>query len=64
MVKFEAEKLENNPFDESDFRQELSQFGDSLLVISDEEVAKVHIHSEEPGDALTLWSKIRFTHQY
>ena len=54
MVKFESEKLNNNPYDESDFRQELSQFGDSLLVISDEEVAKVHIHSEEPGDVLTL----------
>ena len=40
------------------FRQELSQFGDSLLVISDDEVAKVHIHSEEPGDVLTLRSKI------
>ena len=42
----------SNPYDESDFRQALSQFGDSLLVISDDEVAKVHIHTEEPGDAL------------
>ena len=39
------------------FRQELSPFGDSLLVISDEEVAKVHIHSEEPGDVLTYSQK-------
>ena len=39
------------------FRQELSQFGDSLLVISDDEVAKVHIHSEEPGDVLTYGQK-------
>lgn len=52
MVKFEADKLATNPYDESDFRQGLSQYGDSLLVISDEEVAKVHIHTEEPGDAL------------
>ena len=52
MVKFEDEKLKTNPYDESDFRQELSQFGDSLLVISDDEVAKVHIHTEEPGDVL------------
>ena len=28
----------------------MSQFGDSLLVISDDEVVKVHIHSEHPGD--------------
>ena len=27
--------------------------GDSLLVISDDEVAKVHIHSEQPGDVLS-----------
>ena len=52
MVKFDDEKLKSNPYDESDFRQALSQFGDSLLVISDDEVAKVHIHTEEPGDAL------------
>ncbi|MCZ2258826.1 DAK2 domain-containing protein [Sporosarcina sp. G11-34] len=57
MVKFEAGKLENNPYNESDFRQELSRFGDSLLVISDDEVAKVHIHSEEPGDVLTFSKK-------
>ena len=27
-------------------------YGDSLLVISDEEVVKVHIHSEQPGEVL------------
>ncbi|BAQ10476.1 glycerone kinase [Bacillus sp. OxB-1] len=52
MVKFEDRKLQDNPYDETEFRQTLSNFGDSLLVISDEEVAKVHIHTEEPGDAL------------
>lgn len=57
LVKFEAEKLKDNPYDESTFREELSKFGDSLLVISDEAVAKVHIHSEEPGDVLTYSQK-------
>ncbi|MFD1928741.1 DAK2 domain-containing protein [Sporosarcina siberiensis] len=52
IVKFESDKVAVHPFEESGFRQELSQFGDSLLVISDEDVAKVHIHSEEPGDVL------------
>ena len=28
----------------------MSQYGDSLLVISDDEVVKVHIHSEQPGN--------------
>lgn len=52
MVKFEDDKVKKHPFEEGDFRQDLSKFGDSLLVISDEEIAKVHIHTEEPGDAL------------
>ena len=54
MVKFEEEKLQNHPFDEAAYRETLSQYGDSLLVISDDEMAKVHIHSETPGDVLTL----------
>lgn len=57
MVKFEEEKLANHPYDEGEFRQALSEYGDSLLVISDEEVAKVHIHSEEPGDVLSFGKK-------
>lgn len=57
MVKFEQEKLQNNPFDETEYRNTLSEYGDSLLVISDDEMAKVHIHSETPGDVLTLSQK-------
>ncbi|MED1202115.1 DAK2 domain-containing protein [Heyndrickxia acidicola] len=53
MVKFEKEKLKGNSFNEESFRNDLSQYGDSLLVISDDELAKVHIHSEEPGKVLT-----------
>ncbi len=34
------------------FRQDLSQYGDSLLVISDEELVKVHIHAEQPVNVL------------
>lgn len=50
MVKFEKDKKE---FSENDFQNDLSEFGDSLLVISDDEVVKVHIHSEHPGDVLS-----------
>jgi uncharacterized protein len=53
MVKFESEKLKQHPFSEEDFRQQLSEIGDSLLVISDEEIVKVHVHTEQPGEALT-----------
>lgn len=50
MVRLEAGK---RSYDEDEFRSDLSQFGDSLLVISDDDVAKVHIHSERPGEVLS-----------
>ncbi|QED47498.1 DAK2 domain-containing protein [Cytobacillus dafuensis] len=53
MVRFESEKLLKNPFSEEGFRQDLSKYGDSLLVIADEELVKVHIHSEQPGECLS-----------
>nr|WP_316568476.1 DAK2 domain-containing protein [Neobacillus sp. YIM B06451] len=53
MVKFEADKLAAKPFKEDAFRRDLSQYGDSLLVIADEDVVKVHIHSEQPGTVLS-----------
>ncbi|TVX80616.1 DAK2 domain-containing protein [Peribacillus simplex] len=52
MVRLESEKLANKSFDEEKFRNDLSEYGDSLLVISDDEVVKVHIHSEQPGTCL------------
>ncbi len=54
MVRFEEDK---SPFDEEQFRQELNPMGDSLLVISDDEIAKVHIHSETPGAVLAAGQK-------
>nr|WP_272932714.1 DAK2 domain-containing protein [Virgibacillus halodenitrificans] len=54
MVKFEEEKTSENPFSEEAFRNELSEHGDSLLVVSDDEIVKVHIHAEYPGACLTL----------
>ncbi|EAZ87324.1 DAK2 domain-containing protein [Lysinibacillus fusiformis] len=54
MVRLEDGK---EPFNEEQFRQELSPLGDSLLVISDEEIAKVHIHSEQPGSVLSIGQK-------
>ncbi|RPF56035.1 DAK2 domain-containing protein [Aquisalibacillus elongatus] len=54
MVKFENEKTNENPFDEDQYREELSEHGDSLLVVSDDEVVKVHIHTEYPGEVMTI----------
>jgi DAK2 domain fusion protein YloV len=53
MVRFEKDKIAKHPFKEEAFRNDLSKFGDSLLVIADEDVVKVHIHSEQPGNVLT-----------
>jgi uncharacterized protein len=53
MVRFEQEKTAKHPFSEVVFRNDLSKLGDSLLVIADEDVVKVHIHSEQPGDVLS-----------
>lgn len=53
MVKFKDSKLKNHPFSEEKFRNDLSEYGDSLLVIADDQLAKVHIHTEQPGVVLT-----------
>jgi DAK2 domain fusion protein YloV len=57
MVKFEQEKTKVNPFSETKFREELSNHGDSLLVVADDELVKVHIHAEYPGEVLSYGQK-------
>ncbi|MCU9533125.1 DAK2 domain-containing protein [Streptococcus sp. CSL10205-OR2] len=36
-------------FDYNDFQNYLSNLGDSLLVVNDDEIVKVHVHTEDPG---------------
>ncbi|WP_057491658.1 DAK2 domain-containing protein [Streptococcus orisasini] len=36
-------------FDYEDFRNYLNNLGDSLLVVNDDEIVKVHVHTEDPG---------------
>ncbi|SDG96570.1 hypothetical protein SAMN05192534_101171 [Alteribacillus persepolensis] len=57
MVSFDEDKLKQHHFDETTFRNELAKFGDSLLVVSDEDLVKIHIHAEYPGDVLTTSQK-------
>ena len=52
MVRLDNDKMGGKTFDEEKFRNDLSEYGDSLLVISDDEIVKVHIHSEHPGTCL------------
>lgn len=39
-------------FDEGEFREQLGEHGDSLLVVSDDDLVKVHIHAEYPGTVM------------
>ncbi|WP_342481746.1 DAK2 domain-containing protein [Paenibacillus sp. FSL L8-0340] len=41
-------------FDEEDFRKALSVNGDSIIVISDDDTIKVHVHSKTPGEVMSL----------
>ena len=45
------------PYNEDEFRNHLNEMGDSLLVISDDEVVKVHVHTEHPGEVLNYGQK-------
>jgi len=52
IVKLVPGKTEGYVFDEERFRRDLSQHGDSLLVVADDSIVKVHIHAEYPGNVL------------
>jgi DAK2 domain fusion protein YloV len=41
-------------FNEEVFRQALAVNGDSIIVIADDEIVKVHVHSKQPGEVLNL----------
>lgn len=41
-------------FDEEAFRKALSVNGDSIIVISDDDTIKVHVHSKTPGEVMSL----------
>ena len=39
-------------FDYDAFRNYLNEIGDSLLVVNDDEIVKVHVHTEDPGNVM------------
>jgi len=43
-----------NEFNQAEFTEMLHPLGDSLVVVQDENILKVHIHTKTPGDALNL----------
>lgn len=57
-TEFMVHLRETDGFRMETFRERISQYGDSLLVVADDDLIKVHIHAEEPGDVLS------FAHKY
>ncbi|WP_334116075.1 DAK2 domain-containing protein [Ligilactobacillus sp.] len=57
MVRLGAGRLVEKKFDYDEFRGYLAEIGDSLLVIADDEVVKVHVHTEHPGLVLSYGQK-------
>ncbi|MDR7677288.1 DAK2 domain-containing protein [Lactiplantibacillus plantarum] len=53
MVRIDDGKLVDHKFDYDTFYEYLAKLGDSLLVINDDEIVKVHVHTEHPGDVMT-----------
>ena len=49
MVDLTADVPNKKTFNLDEFRDHLSKLGDSLLAVSDDEVAKVHVHTEQPA---------------
>ena len=52
MVKIGDGETVKQDFDYDTFRNHLNEIGDSLLVVSDDEIVKVHVHTEYPGEVM------------
>ena len=52
MVKIGDGETVKQEFDYDTFRNHLNEIGDSLLVVSDDEIVKVHVHTEHPGEVM------------
>lgn len=57
MVRLDNGKTVEEEFDYDVFRNYLNELGDSLLVIADEEIVKVHVHTEKPGEVMNYGQK-------
>ena len=51
-TEFIVDSPEFSDADEKDFRQYLESLGDSLVLVADEGVVKVHVHTNDPGLAI------------
>ena len=56
-TEFIVKLFKPDEFIEDMMKEPLSQMGDSLVVVADEDLLKVHVHTNQPGVALTLAQK-------
>ncbi|MDR1567790.1 MAG: DAK2 domain-containing protein [Streptococcaceae bacterium] len=52
MVKIGDGPTVTDSFVYDEFRDYLNNIGDSLLVVNDDEIIKVHVHTEDPGEVM------------
>lgn len=57
MVKIGEGETVTDEFNYDTFRNHLDGIGDSLLVVSDDEIVKVHVHTETPGEVMNYGQK-------
>lgn len=57
MVKIGEGPTVDSEFDYETFRNYLNELGDSLLVVNEDEIIKVHVHTEYPGEVMNYGQK-------
>jgi DAK2 domain fusion protein YloV len=57
MVQLSKGQTATEKFDYDAFRNYLARLGDSLLVVNDDKILKVHIHTEVPGEIISYGQK-------
>lgn len=57
MVRIGEGPTVDSTFDYEEFRNYLDKLGDSLLVVNDDEIIKVHVHTEHPGEVMNYGQK-------
>ncbi|WP_404799118.1 DAK2 domain-containing protein [Apilactobacillus kunkeei] len=57
MVRIGRGKEVEYDFDYDKFYNHLAGLGDSLLVVNDDEIVKVHVHTEQPGEVISWGQK-------
>ena len=53
-TEFIVQLKDGSKFNKEKFTKRISKFGDSLAIVADEEICKVHIHTKTPGDVLNF----------